>query len=89
MLAESWCSYGTSVNRRSAETPPAFTVAPPGNYGRRPGLNRGVAIALTGVWCRYSPGQCGWSNGIAGLCRVAAHHSGSPRSGLYPGLYRQ
>ncbi|KAH3879746.1 hypothetical protein DPMN_003652 [Dreissena polymorpha] len=44
--AESRYSYGTSVNRRSDGTPLAFTGAPPGHYRRRPGLNRGVAVAL-------------------------------------------
>ncbi|KAH3790010.1 hypothetical protein DPMN_168204 [Dreissena polymorpha] len=46
MPEESRYSYGTSVNWRSARTPPAFTGAPWGHYRRQPGLNWGVAIAL-------------------------------------------
>ncbi|KAH3691341.1 hypothetical protein DPMN_190897 [Dreissena polymorpha] len=48
MPAESRYIYGSSVNRRSSGTPSAFTGAPPGHYRRRPGLNRGVAVALPG-----------------------------------------
>ncbi|KAH3734438.1 hypothetical protein DPMN_040878 [Dreissena polymorpha] len=46
MPAESQYSYSTSVNLGSAGTPPVFTRAPLGHYLRRPGLNRGVAVAL-------------------------------------------
>ncbi|KAH3801512.1 hypothetical protein DPMN_155165 [Dreissena polymorpha] len=57
MPTKSRYSYGTSVNRRSARTPQAFTVAPPVHYRRRPGLNRGVAVALPGS---IAPGNaCG------------------------------
>ncbi|KAH3752625.1 hypothetical protein DPMN_187246 [Dreissena polymorpha] len=48
MPLESRYSYGILENRRSAGTPPAFTGAPPGHYRRRPGWNRGVAVALPG-----------------------------------------
>ncbi|KAH3748317.1 hypothetical protein DPMN_182756 [Dreissena polymorpha] len=66
MLAESRYSYGTSVNRRSAGTPPAFTGAPPGHYRRRSGLNRGVAVALPAK-LRYTgalPGRFRLSPGL-------------------------
>ncbi|KAH3897072.1 hypothetical protein DPMN_021256 [Dreissena polymorpha] len=48
MPAESRFSYGTWVNRRSEGTPPAFTIAPAWHYQRRPGLNWGIAVALSG-----------------------------------------
>ncbi|KAH3787520.1 hypothetical protein DPMN_165644 [Dreissena polymorpha] len=47
MPKESRYTYGKSVNRCSAVTPPPFIGAPPGHY-RRQGLNRGVAVALPG-----------------------------------------
>ncbi|KAH3833458.1 hypothetical protein DPMN_106768 [Dreissena polymorpha] len=59
MPAESRYSYGTSVNWRSAGTPPAFTGAPPGHYRRRPGLNRCVAVALPGSDAGIAPVSAG------------------------------
>ncbi|KAH3836078.1 hypothetical protein DPMN_109447 [Dreissena polymorpha] len=55
MPTESRYSYGASVNRRSAGTPPAFTGAPSGHYRRRPGLpaftgapSPGLHLGITG-----------------------------------------
>ncbi|KAH3697838.1 hypothetical protein DPMN_085348 [Dreissena polymorpha] len=60
MPAESRYSYGTSINRRSARTPPAFIWAPPGHYRRRPALNRGVSVALPGSDASVAPvNACG------------------------------
>ncbi|KAH3815225.1 hypothetical protein DPMN_143748 [Dreissena polymorpha] len=56
MPTESRYSYGTYVNRRSARTPPAFTGAPPVHFQRRPGLNRGIAVALAGSDAGIAPG---------------------------------
>ncbi|KAH3834991.1 hypothetical protein DPMN_108324 [Dreissena polymorpha] len=59
MPAKSQYSYGTSVNRRSAGTPPAFTGTPPGHYRRRPGFNRGIAVAQPGSDAGIAPVSAG------------------------------
>ncbi|KAH3770873.1 hypothetical protein DPMN_172170 [Dreissena polymorpha] len=74
MPAVSRHSYGTSVNRCSVGTPPAFTGAPHGHYRRRPGLNRGFAVALPGSDVGIAPVSAG---GVT-VCRDAAgFHMGS------------
>ncbi|KAH3892814.1 hypothetical protein DPMN_016944 [Dreissena polymorpha] len=90
MPAESRHSYGTSVNRRSAGTPPAFTGVPPGHYRRRPGLNRGVAVALPGSDAGIAPVSAG---GVTVYRGFAGFHRGSTwafpaTTGARPGLHR-
>ncbi|KAH3735699.1 hypothetical protein DPMN_042234 [Dreissena polymorpha] len=90
MPAESWYSYGKSVNRRSAGTPPEFTGAPSVTYQRRPGLKRGVAVALPASDVGIAPVTAGEFTVYQGSAVTMPAFTGAP-SGHYRrqlGLYR-
>ncbi|KAH3857035.1 hypothetical protein DPMN_099632 [Dreissena polymorpha] len=90
MPAESLYIYGTSVNRRSAGTPSAFIGAPPGHYRRRPGLNRGVAVALPASDAGIAPVSAGGVTVYRCSAGTLPAFAGAPL-GLYrrqPGLCR-
>ncbi|KAH3867277.1 hypothetical protein DPMN_030403 [Dreissena polymorpha] len=84
MPAESRYSYGTSVNRRSAGTPPAFNGAPPGHYRRRSRLNRCVAVALSGSDAGIAPVSAGEVTVDRGSVGTLPAFTGAP-----PGHYRR
>ncbi|KAH3727799.1 hypothetical protein DPMN_053744 [Dreissena polymorpha] len=84
MPAESRYSYGTTLNRRSAGTPPAFTGAPPGHYRRRPGLNRRVSVALPGSDAGIVPVSSGGVTVYRGSAGTLPAFTGAP-----PGHYRR
>ena len=84
MTAESQYSYGPSVNRRYAGTPLAFTGAPSGHYRRRPGLNRGVAVALPGSDAGIAPVSAGGVTVYRGSVGTLPSFTGAPL-----GHYRQ
>ncbi|KAH3810045.1 hypothetical protein DPMN_138427 [Dreissena polymorpha] len=77
-------SYGTSVNRRSAGTPSAFTGAPPGHYRRRSGLKRGVTVALPGSDAGIAPVSAGGVTVYRGSAGTLPAFTGAP-----PGHYRR
>ncbi|KAH3776432.1 hypothetical protein DPMN_177857 [Dreissena polymorpha] len=83
MPAESRYSYGTSVNRRSAGTPPAFTGAPPGHY-RRLRLNRGVTVAPPESDAGIAPVSAGGVTVDRGSAGTLSAFTGAP-----PGHYRR
>ncbi|KAH3775466.1 hypothetical protein DPMN_176868 [Dreissena polymorpha] len=90
MPTESRYSYVTSVNRRSAGRPPAFISAPPGHNRRRPGSNRGVAVALPASDAGIAPVSAGGVTVYRGSAGTLPTFTGAP-SGHYrrqPGLHR-